>query len=85
MNTSVGSFGTVEYWKARLRNHRNYLKNPKDATAKAWAELSLAICLQKLRSLRSNLEQDYANKEKYEYHKVLSIQVHRKNLCIHGE
>lgn len=85
MNMNDGSFGTVEYWKRRLIVHRKYLCNPKNAAAKAWAELSLLICLQKLRSLRSNLEQDYANKEKYEYHKVLSIQVHRKNLCIHGE
>ena len=85
MNMNDGSFGTVEYWKHRLIVHRNYLCNPKNAAAKAWAELSLLIFLQKLRSLRSNLEQDYVNKEKYEYHKVLSIQVHRKNLCIHGE
>jgi hypothetical protein len=64
MSTSVGSSETAEYWKCRLIEHRKYLCNPKNAAAKAWAEISLLICLQKLRSLCSNLEQDYANKEK---------------------
>lgn len=77
MNMNDGSFGTVEYWKRRLIVHRKYLCNPKNAAAKAWAELSLLICLQKLRSLRSNLEQDYVTEEKYAFRKVVPFKVHR--------
>ena len=76
MNMNDGSSETVEYWQRRLIEHRKYLCNPKNATAKAWAELSLAICLQKLRSLRSNLEQGYAHEERHASCKIVPIKMY---------